>query len=99
MSLIAAGKQEISMSTSSTLNTTPHLTKDGVAFTVTVDYQRRDCLISREILFDLSRSTDGNLDLLATFYAYHAKIDGIARRLVAAGVQGLPVLLSARNFT
>jgi len=83
----------------STLNIAPHLTEDGVTFTVTVDYQRRACLISKQILFDLSRSTDKNLDLLATFYAYHAKIDGIARRMVAAGVQGLPVLLSARNFS
>ncbi len=82
----------------STLNTAAHLTDDGVAFTVTVDYQQRACLISRNVLSALSHSTDEKLDLLATYYAYHAKINGVARRLVAAGVQGLPVLLSAQNF-
>jgi len=80
------------------LNTAPHLTIDGVAFTVTVDCQRRACLISWEILFDLSRSTHKDLHLLATFYAYPAGIEGIARRLVAAGVKGHPVLVSARSF-
>jgi hypothetical protein len=76
-----------------------HLTDDGVAFTVTVDYQQRDCVISRDVLSNLSRSTDENLDLLATYEAYHAKINGVARRIVAAGVQGHTVVLSSQNFT
>ncbi len=83
----------------STLNTAAHLTDEGVAFTVTVDFQQRACLISRDVLSNLSHSTNDNLDLLATYYAYHGKINGVARRLVAAGVQGLPVMLSAQNFT
>ena len=79
-------------------NTAAHLTDDGVAFTVTVDYQQRACLISKDILSNLSRSTDDNLDLLAIYYAYHTKINGVARRMVAAGVQGLPVMLSSQHF-
>lgn len=78
--------------------TTARLTDDGVAFIVTVDFQRRACLISRDALSNLARYTDGSLDLLATYYAYHAKIGGVARRLVAAGVLDSPVLLSVRNF-
>jgi hypothetical protein len=93
---VVMGKPEIVMST---FDSTPCLTDDGVAFTVVVDYQQRACLISRDVLSTLSHSTDKNLDLLSTFYAYQAKINGVARRLVAAGVQGLPVLLSTQNFT
>ena len=82
----------------STLGTAACLAGDGVAFTVTVDFQRRACLISRGALASLGRATGENLDLLATYYAYHTKINGVARRLVAAGGQDTPVLLSARNF-
>lgn len=83
----------------STCDTTPYLTADGIAFTVIVDYQQRACMISRDVLTKLSQSTNKNLDLLATFYAYQANISGVARRLAAAGVQGTPLSLSIRNFT
>jgi hypothetical protein len=82
----------------SNLDTTAELTENGVTFTVTVDYQRRACLVPTEVLSSLSRSADKNLDLLATYDAYHAKIQGVARRMVAAGVEGTPVLLTSRNF-
>jgi hypothetical protein len=92
---LAVGNPESIMST---FDNTAQLTEDGVAFTVTVEYQRHACLISSEVLSNLSRSTDKNFDLLATYDAYHAKIQGVARRMVAAGVQGIPVLLTSRNF-
>ncbi len=92
---MAVEEPEIPMNT---VDTSAHLAEDGVAFTVTVDYQQRDCLISRDALSSLGRSVNENLDLLATYYAYHAKINGVARRLVAAGVMDKPVLLSTRNF-
>lgn len=82
----------------SSLDTSAHLTEGGVAFVVTVDFQRRACLISKSALSQLGRSVDENLDLLGTYLAYHAKINGVARRLVAAGVQDTPVLLSPQNF-
>ena len=77
----------------------PFLTDEGVTFTVIVDHQQRDCLISRDVLSNLSHSVDENLDLLATYDAYHAKINGVARRMVAAGVKGSTVVLSNQNFT
>ncbi len=74
------------------------LTEDGVSFTVMVDYQQRNCVISKDVLSNLSHSTDENLDLLATYDAFFAKINGVARRMVAAGVQGNTVTLSNQNF-
>ncbi len=76
----------------------PHLTDTGVAFTVYVDYVPRDCLISTEALNELSELGAGDPDLMETFRAYEANINGIARRLVAAGVQSKPVRLGKQNF-
>ena len=76
----------------------PHVTDTGVAFTVIVDNIPRDCLISSDALQALRGGEKENLDLMETFQAYEANINGIARRMVAAGVQGMPVRLEARNF-
>lgn len=76
----------------------PHLTAKGVAFTVCVDYVSRDCLISTDALTELSELGSGHANLMETYLAYEANINGIARRLVAAGVQGKPVQLDTKNF-
>jgi len=75
-----------------------HLTDAGVAFTVFVDYLPRDCLISNEALNALSGLGKENADLMETYRTYEANINGIARRMVAAGVTGMPVRVEARNF-
>jgi hypothetical protein len=78
----------------------PHLTESGdaVAFTVCVDYVKRDCLVSKEVLAALSHLELAQADLLNTYFAYEANINGVARRMVAARVQGTPMRLDVRNF-
>ena len=78
--------------------TPPCLTSDGVTFTVTVEYKFHDCLVSQEALYNLCQSDDKKLDLIATYCAYEAKIQGVARRLVTAGITGSPILLGPQNF-
>jgi hypothetical protein len=76
----------------------PSLTADGVAFSVWVDYKCHDCLVSPEALSNLGQMGDKELDLIATYTAYESKIAGVARRLVAAGVAGTPVLVGPQYF-
>jgi hypothetical protein len=78
--------------------TAPCLTGDGVTFTVTVEYQSHNCLVSQEALTNLCQSDDKKLDLIATYQAYEAKIHGVARRLVTAGITGSPIMLGPQNF-
>jgi len=76
----------------------PGLTAEGVEFTVTVEYVIHNCVISREILSKLSHSEDKSVDFLDTFRAFQAKINGVARRMVMAGVGGSPIVLGLQNF-
>lgn len=76
----------------------PHLVNDGVAFTVCVDYVERNCIISTDALTKLSQMGAGDADLMKTYCAYEANINGIARRLVGAGVPHSPLWLDAKNF-
>lgn len=77
----------------------PALTQEGVAFTVTtLDYVKRECLISTEALAALSPHQIGQFGPLEIFKAYEAKICGVARRMAAANVQGTPLRLEPRSF-
>jgi hypothetical protein len=78
--------------------TEPNITKTGIAFTVRVEFVNRDCLISNEALAKLCKLRDGNPDPIETFRAFEATINGVARRLVAAGVPGDPLLLGPQSF-
>jgi hypothetical protein len=75
----------------------PHVTSEGVAFSVVVEFKDHPCLVSKEALFELSRQ-DPNLDMLKAYKAYESKIQGIARRLVTAGVPGSPLVLQSKHF-
>jgi hypothetical protein len=79
----------------------PHQTPEGIAFTVKVDYVPHDCLITDEALRKLSAlgSTPGSeMDSMEIYQAYEARINGIARRLVAAGVKGTPLRVNANSL-
>lgn len=76
----------------------PRLTRNGVTFTVTVEFREYKCLVSPETLIELCKSQDPQLDLIATYRAYEGRIRGVARRLIAAGVAGSPVRLEAKYF-
>lgn len=80
------------------ISSQPHLVSDGVAFTVYVDYIKHDCVISADALTRLSQLGTGDPDLIQTYCAYEANINGIARRLVSAGVPSTPLWLDVRNF-
>lgn len=79
-------------------STSPCLKDGGVTFTVTVEYKTHECLVSEEALSGLSQLSDTKLDSLSTYRAFEAKINGVARRLITAGITGSPILLGTRNF-
>ena len=76
----------------------PRLIKGGVMFAVVVDFQSHDCLVPQQTLSDLCQSGDKKIDLLDAYGAYEARIKGVARRLIAAGISGSPILLETKYF-
>jgi hypothetical protein len=76
----------------------PHLAANGVAFTVSVEFVKRQCIVSADALTKLSELGSGKADLMHMFLAHEANIAGVARRLVAAGVSGTPLQLDTKNF-
>lgn len=81
------------------LKDTAVLTPDGVAFIVTtVDYERRECFISKEALDALAQKKGDEVGTMELFHAYEAKIRGVARRMVAAHVPGTPLQLQPHTF-
>lgn len=76
----------------------PHPVSNGIAFTVSVDYVKHDCVVSADALSRLAENAIADPNLMQTFLAHEANIQGIARRLVAAGVPGTPLRLDLKNF-
>jgi len=78
----------------------PHLSGDGIAFTVIVDSVRHECLITPQALVALSsyKTEEDDVDMMEIFRAYEPNINGVARRLVAAGVAGNPLVLHPATF-
>ncbi|PUA19977.1 DUF1488 family protein [Glaciimonas sp. PCH181] len=76
----------------------PRLTRAGILFSVIVNYQHYQCLVPAATLAALSHSKDPKLDLLNTYRAFQTKIEGVARRVINAGVAGVPVVVSSGYF-
>ncbi len=78
----------------------PGLTTEGVTFTVVVDSVRHDCLITSQALQGLSafQRDEADVDIMEIFHAFEANINGVARRLVAAGVAGSPLVMRPETF-
>ena len=78
----------------------PSLSEEGITFTVVVDSIKRECLITPQALYKLSafKGEDGDTDIMGIFYAFEANISGVARRLVAAGVEGVPLVMRPETF-
>ena len=78
----------------------PHLSGDGVVFSVIVDSVRHECVITPQALYALSayKTADDDVDVMEIFRAYEPNINGVARRLVAAGVAGDPLVLRPATF-
>ncbi len=80
------------------LTAQPTITEHGITFTVRVDSVNHDCVISKEALAKLSQLRHGISDPMETFQAFEAKINGVARRMVAANVPGTPLQLGPQSF-
>ena len=76
----------------------PRLTKAGITFSVTVEFTTYSCLVSNEGLAKLCELLDTKETAMQTFLAFEAKIYGVARRLIAAGVPRNPVVLGPNSF-
>lgn len=76
----------------------PRLTNAGIRFSVVVEFQRYQCLVPPTTLLDLSHSKDPKLDLLDTYLAFQTKIEGVARRLIGAGIVGKPLIIGSKYF-
>lgn len=77
---------------------TPRLLKAGVKFTVCVEFVEHECLVTREALEKLANLQSGEADPMVIFRAYEAQICGVARRLIAAKVEGRPLQLGPHSF-
>ncbi len=73
-------------------------TNAGIVFSVVVEFQEYRCLVPRATLSYLSHSIDPKLDLLGTYRAFQTKIEGVARRLIGAGIVGKPLIISSDYF-
>lgn len=78
----------------------PNLTQEGVTFDVVVDAVKHECLITPQALrsLDAFKSGDPDENVMEIFHAFEANINGVARRLVAAGVAGSPVVIRPETF-
>lgn len=76
----------------------PHLTDEGVAFTVAVGFMKRECLIPRQTLSHICRARGGDMDCMNAFRAHEDTIIAVARRMVLAGNGSEPILLQRKFF-
>ena len=76
----------------------PRLTRAGIVFSVIVNYRHYQCLVPASTLADLSHSKDPKLDLLNTYRVFQTKIEGVARRVINAGVAGVPIVVGSGYF-
>ena len=81
-----------------TVTDTPHLTEDGVAFSVAVGFMKRACLIPKHTLCHLCRSWGEEVDCMHVFRDYEDAILSVARRLAVAGAAGTPIILERKYF-
>lgn len=81
------------------LGENPAVLDGGVVFTVVaLDFSKHQCIISKEALLALARLKNGDFGPMEIFEANEAKIRGVARRLIAARVQGSPLQIEAHSF-
>lgn len=82
----------------STVMESPHVTEDGVAFTVAVGFMKRECLIPRQTLSYISRTWGDDMDCLQAFRAYEDTIVAVARRMAIACTSTSPIILERKFF-
>jgi hypothetical protein len=75
----------------------PYLTEEGVAFTVPVGFDRKQCIVSRDALFYLSASRNDEAELFNIFQRFEDRIYRVAQRLIIAGAP-TPLTLNVWSF-
>lgn len=76
----------------------PHLTDEGVAFSVAIGFTTRECLIPRQTLSYICRTWNSDMDYLHAFRTHEDTIIAVARRMVLAGAASTPVLVERKFF-
>lgn len=76
----------------------PHLTDDGISFTVVVGFLQRECVVTKEALVHLRQMHGFSMDLMTIYGAFEARINSVARRLVLAGESASPLVLGPQVF-
>jgi hypothetical protein len=71
---------------------------EAVEFLFRVDGKMKACMVSRELLNDLSRSTARDDELLAEFAAHQALILEKAEMAIRGNLDGAPLLLPSEMF-
>jgi hypothetical protein len=82
----------------STVMDVPHLTEDGVAFSVTVGFMKCECLIPKQTLSYICRTWGNDMDCMDAFRAYEDTIIAVARRMALAGARNSPLILERKFF-
>lgn len=70
----------------------------GVSFTMECNGVDVPFAINQDVLAVLDGKPDGELDVLAIFTKYRARIIGVAVRLLRAGVTSSPVVMHSAYF-
>lgn len=76
----------------------PHVTDEGISFTVAVGFVQRECVVSNEALAHLRQMHGFSMDLIHIYGAFEARINSVARRLVLAGESASPLVLGPQVF-
>jgi hypothetical protein len=84
----------------STVMESPHVTEDGVVFTVAVGFMKRECLIPKQTLSYLCRTWGDDMDCMDAFRTYEDTIIAVARRMAIAGAgpAATPIVLERKFF-
>ncbi|WP_151446344.1 DUF1488 family protein [Lacisediminimonas profundi] len=73
-------------------------TGTGIGFVVRVESANRECFVTNEALDHLCGRKLAQAENTTAFRAFEAKIAGVARRKIHAGVAGTPLLLTPDSF-
>lgn len=76
----------------------PHLTEEGVVFSVAVGFMTRECLIPRQTLSYLCKTGGKDMDCMLAFRTHEDLIIAVARRMALAGATSSPIILERKYF-
>lgn len=75
-----------------------HNGDEAVLFHIEVDGETHRCMVSRELLNDLSRSESAGEAILAEFDQHQAEIVRVTEIAIRGGLRGNPLLIPSEMF-